>query len=246
MANKKRYLTYRDVRKDLRLVPLFDECVEMVLADKVKVLPDQLKKFGSGELPKEVTEYKDDVLSCKANDVFGTIKIILNEENEESYRNIFLFLNGMLSHDFPMSYQIDFHSPEKEYLPISGLAKEGVNQLFANGIRYENLHELIEEYARLAMNEDHWYNNLHDEHCAMTGTFAVFALGLENELHHELVCDYLRICDGGHQEVHGEFVLAYVQKYGFTDKGLELYELCERNIQHMPTKLVELREKLGN
>jgi len=207
-------------------------------------LPTQLKKFGSGELPKEITEYKDDVLSCKANDVFGTVKIILKEENETSYRNIFQFLNRLLSHNFPKSYQIDFRSPQKEYLPIKGLAKKGVNQLFANAVRYESLHGLIEEYARLAMTEDEWYSNLNNEHCAMTGTFAVFGLGLADECYHDLVCEYLRVCDGEHQGVHGAFVLAYVQKYGFTDKGLELYELCRRNIQHLPTKLVQLHKKL--
>lgn len=208
-------------------------------------LPAQLKKNGSGELPKDVTEYKNDTLSCKANDVFGTIRISLKEENETHYRHIFQFLNRLLSHNFPKSYQIDFRGPKKEYLPVKGLSKKGVNQLFACGVQYEHLHHLIEIYARQAMNEDEWYNNLHDEHCAMTGTFAVFALGLADESNHDLVCDYLRMCDGEHQMIHGAFVLAYVQKYGFTEKGLELYDLCRKNIQHLPSKLIQLRKKQG-
>jgi hypothetical protein len=46
----------------------------------------------------------------------------------------------------------------------------------------------MENYARLAMQEDEWYNNLSDESCAMPGTFAVFALGLEGPKWWRLVC----------------------------------------------------------
>lgn len=77
----------------------------------------------------------------------------------------------------------------------------------------------------------------------MPGTFAVFALGLQDAAYHELLCDYLSICDGEHQSVHGDFVLAYIEKYGFTQKGKELYELCEKNIQHLPKKLLSLYQK---
>ena len=53
------------------------------------------------------------------------------------------------------------------------------------------------------------------------------------------------MCDGEHQGIHGEFVLAYIEKYGFTEKGLELYNLCDENIQHMPKKLIALRAKVN-
>ena len=46
---------------------------------------------------------------------------------------------------------------------------------------HPNLHPAIERYARLAMREFEWYQNLADEACAMPGSFAVFALGLEGE-----------------------------------------------------------------
>ena len=95
---------------------------------------------------------------------------------------------------------------DKNYLPINKLPKKGVNQLFANAVQCTELHSKIEQYARLAMKEDEWYTNLENEHCAMPGTFAVFALGLIDELYSQLVLDYLAICDGEHQSVHGEFV----------------------------------------
>jgi hypothetical protein len=149
-------------------------------------LPAKLKKYGSGDLPKEVAGYKDDTVSCKANDVFAAIKIILKEESEEACRKVLDFLCRLLETGFPRSYAVDFRSPEKNWLPIRGLPKKGVHQLFANAVRWPGLHERMERYARLVMKEFEWYNNLENEHCAMPGTFAVFALGLLGEAYHTL------------------------------------------------------------
>ena len=207
-------------------------------------LPAKLKKHGSGDIPKEISEYKDPALSCVANDAFATIRIAMKEESKVNYEKVFDFLIRLLKTEFPHSYSIDFRSPAKNYLPIKKLPKKGVNQLFANATQYPELHEKIAQYARLAMNEFEWYNNLEGEHCAMPGTFAVFSLGMFSEAYHELVTDYIKTCDGEHQGLHGEFVLAYIEKYGFTEKGLELYTLCEENIQVLPRKLVTLYKKM--
>ena len=58
-------------------------------------------------------------------------------------------------------------------------------------------------YARLAMREFEWYQNLADEACAMPGTFAVFALGLEGEPWAPLVTEYLDLCDDEHSSLQG-------------------------------------------
>ena len=207
-------------------------------------LPAKMKKHGSGEMPKDLLEYKDAALSCKANDAFATIRIVMKEESQANYEKVLDFLCALLSADFPRSYSIDFRSPEKNYLPIRKIPKKGVNQLFANAVKYPELHDKIEKYARLAMRKFEWYTNIEGEHNAMPGTFAVFALGLLDKAHTPLVFDYINICDDEHQSIHGEFVLAYIEKYGFTEKGLELYELCEEKIQELPSKLVALRKKL--
>ena len=206
-------------------------------------IPAKLKKQGSGDLPKEVLEYKDNEISCKANDAFATIRITLKEESENNYRKVLDYLCRLLESEFPHSYAIDFRSPVKNWLPIKGLPKKGVHQLFANAVQWPALHPMIERYARLAMRKDEWYFNLENESCAMPGTFAVFALGITGEHDHELICDYLKMCDGEHQGVQGMFVLSYIEKYGFTAKGLELYKLCDENIQHLPQKLIALRNK---
>ena len=206
-------------------------------------LPAKMKRYGSGYMPKVILEYKDNALSCKANDAFATISIRMKEESESNYNKVLEYLCKLLESDFPRSYAIDFRSPEKNYLPIKKLSKKGVHQLFANAVKYPELHSKIEEYARLAMREFEWYYNLENENCAMPGTFAVFALGMLGETYMQLVLDYIKICDGEHQSVHGEFVLAYIEKYGFTEEGLALYRLCEENIQELPSKLTALHKK---
>ena len=65
--------------------------------------------------------------------------------------------------DFPRSYAVEFKGPEKRYLPITGLPKKGVNQLFACAVQYPGLHPLMEQYARLAMRQYEQYTNLSDE-----------------------------------------------------------------------------------
>lgn len=70
-------------------------------------------------------------------------------------------------------------------------------------------------YARLAMREFEWYQNLADEACAMPGTFAVFALGLEGEPWAPLVTEYLDLCDDEHSSLQGKFLHALIRKFGF-------------------------------
>jgi len=110
---------------------------------------------------------------------------------------------------------VEFRGKEKIYLPIPGLPKKGVNQLFACAVQYPKLHTDIERYARLAMREYEWYNNLSDESCAMPGTFAVFALGLEGEQWASLVVEYLNLCDDEHSSLQEKFLHAFIRKFGF-------------------------------
>ena len=65
------------------------------------------------------------------------------------------------------------------------------------------------------MREYEWYNNLPDESCAMPGTFAVFALGLEGEQRAPLVAEYLDLCDDEHSSLQEKFLHAFIRKFGF-------------------------------
>jgi hypothetical protein len=186
----------------------------------------RLKKVGSGELPEELTEYKDGHVSCVANDAFATIKVTLKKEDAASYQQIFRFINRLLQTSFPRSYSIEFTAKQKTWLPIKGLPKKGVHALFANAVRYESMHPLLVEYAQLAMKPHEWYTNINAEECAMPSTFAVFALGLTSDAYFGLVKQYMKIVDEEHQEIQAKFTPAFVEKFGITEQSLPVFMSC--------------------
>ena len=196
-------------------------------------LPAQLKKHGSGTLGVDVTSHRDPEVICTANDAFATIKVAVKVESEINYRTVLGWLCRLLEADFPRSYGIEFRSPVKTWLPVNGLPRRGVHQLFANAISYPALWSLIERYARLAMREFEWYTNIPDEAPAMPGTFAVFALVLADDRYVPLGLDYLRLCDGEHQSIQANLVHAYIAVHGFTPNAIALLLACAGNIQHL-------------
>ena len=186
--------------------------VSQIRPDMVK----QLKTAGSGKLPKDIQQRKTEHFTASANDAFATICITARDSSQECYGEILDYLCAVLEQEeFPRSYSVECRGKEKIYLPIPGLPKKGVNQLFACAVRYPRLHVRMENYARLAMQEDEWYNNLSDESCAMPGTFAVFALGLEGEQWAPLVAEYLDLCDDEHSSLQEKFLHAFIRKFGF-------------------------------
>lgn len=186
--------------------------VSQLRPDMVK----QLKTAGSGKLPKDIQRRKTEHFTASANDAFAIIRITAMDSTEECYAEILDYLCAVLSQEeFPRSYSVEFRGKEKLYLPIPGLPKKGVHQLFACAVQYPSLHPAMERYARLAMREFEWYQNLADEACAMPGTFAVFALGLEGERWAPLVTEYLDLCDDEHSSLQGKFLHALIRKFGF-------------------------------
>ena len=186
--------------------------VSQLRPDMVK----ELKTAGSGKLPPNIQKRKTKHLTASANDAFATIRITAKDSTEECYDEALDYLCAVLSQEeFPRSYSVEFRGKEKIYLPIPGLPKKGVNQLFACAVQHPNLHLAIERYARLAMREYEWYNNLSDEACAMPGSFAVFALGLEGEQWAPLVAEYLDLCDDEHSSLQEKFLHALIRKFGF-------------------------------
>lgn len=180
-----------------------------------------LKANGSGKLPPEIRKRKTERMTASANDAFATIRITAKEGTQECYEEVLDYLCEVLEQEaFPNSYSVEFRGVEKIYLPIPGLPKKGINQLFACAVRYPKLHTKIERYARLAMKEFEFYNNINDEQCAMPGTFAVFALGLEGLEWQQLVYDYLELCDDEHSSVQEKFLHVFFKKFGFTDQTM--------------------------
>ncbi len=192
---------------------------EHILGLVSQIRPDMVKELktnGSGKLPPNIQKRKTKHLTASANDAFATIRITARDCGEGACEEALSYLIEILEQpEFPRSYSIEFRGPEKIYLPIPGLPKKGVHQLFACAVRYPRLHVRMENYARLAMREDEWYQNLADEACAMPGTFAVFALGLEGERWAPLVTEYLDLCDDEHSSLQGKFLHALIRKFGF-------------------------------
>ena len=186
--------------------------VSQLRPDMVK----ELKTAGSGKLSPNIQKRKTKHLIASANDAFATIRITAKDSTEECYDEALDYLCAVLEQEeFPRSYSVEFRGKEKLYLPIPGLPKKGVNQLFACAVQHPNLHPAMERYARLAMREFEWYQNLADEACAMPGSFAVFALGLEGEPWAPLVTEYLDLCDDEHSSLQGKFLHALIRKFGF-------------------------------
>ena len=192
---------------------------EHILGLVFQLRPDmvkELKTAGSGKLSPDIQKRKTKHLTASSNDVFATIRITARDSTEECYAEVLDYLCAVLEQEeFPHSYSVEFRGKEKLYLPIPGLPKKGVNQLFACAVQYPKLHVGIERYARLAMREYEWYTNLPDEACAMPGTFAVFALGLEGEQWAPLVAEYLDLCDDEHSSLQEKFLHAFIRKFGF-------------------------------
>ena len=195
---------------------------------------DKLKKNGTGNLPKELTNYKDKTITCEANDVFATIKVKMANDEEETYRKALQFINNLLKTDFPKSYEISFLSKNKQLLPIKSLPKCGQNYLFAGAVQFPNLHPEILEYINLAKKKYEWYNNVADEDCAMPSTFAVFALGLDDEKYVDVVIDYLQTVDDGHQSIQKNFTPVFLEKFGLNEKTIKMYINCILSMQEHP------------
>ena len=106
-----------------------------------KVRPDMVKKLrehGTGRLPLSLQKRKTEHFTASANDAFAVIRITARDNTEECCHEVLNYLYEILEQeDFPRSYAVEFKGPEKSYLPITGLPKKGVNQLFACAVQYE-------------------------------------------------------------------------------------------------------------
>ena len=194
----------------------------------------KLKEHGTGRLPLNLQKRKTEHFTASANDAFAVIRITARNSTEECCHEVLNYLCELLEQeDFPRSYAVEFKGPEKRYLPITGLPKKGVNQLFACAVQYPGLHPLMERYARLAMRQYEQYTNLSDEQCALPGSFAVFALGMLGQEWQQLVWDYLGLCDDEHSHLQEKFLRAYVKRFGFTADTVPMFVRGVLSMQNM-------------
>jgi len=185
----------------------------------------QYLEKGTGALSDELIYYKDENLECKANDVLATVNIKIKNEVALSYEKALDFIINLLSNGFPHSYAIKFSSKsEKEFLNIKGLAKSSTHRFFRRILDFPELYDKLEIYAKTAMKEFEWYQDLSEESekSCLPGSYAVFGLGLYNEKYFPLIEEYYSKVDDEHQLVHQYFIEALIDRYGVTKKSLPI------------------------
>ena len=125
---------------------------EHILGLVSQLRPDMVKELktnGSGKLPPNIQTRKTKHLTASANDAFATVRITARDCTEECYAEVLDYLCAVLEQEeFPRSYSVEFRGSEKNYLPIPGLPKKGVNQFFACAVQYPKLHADIERYMQ--------------------------------------------------------------------------------------------------
>lgn len=186
----------------------------------------RMTKEGSGTFEKEDVSFCGELGKFTANDVFSEVTIAIKQETEESYARALRFLIRLLSLGFHKSYQIKLKSGVKQWLPIKGLAKSGTHRFFANALEYPNLHPLVEEYARTAMDTFEWYTDTEGEKNCMPGSYAVFGLGLANRAYFPLVEEYMGKVDEEHQSVQNDFTVALAELHGVNVETIPTLVKC--------------------
>ncbi|WP_322924079.1 DUF6138 family protein [Paenibacillus campi] len=170
---------------------------------------------GSGQIE---SQRQTTHMQAQANDILHTIQLKLAGDTLDSYRDSLNYICALLEQGFPVQYTLQLSgSKQKQRLPIKGLAKSALHRFFANALQYDELHPLLERYARLALNEFAFYNDVEPgEKAVMPGTYAVLGLALHNRQYFPLLLDYMRLVDTEHQSAHDRFVHAFIETYPLT------------------------------
>lgn len=116
----------------------------------------------------------------------------------------------------------------KQYLPIKGLAKSDTHRFFANALEYPELRPLLEDYARVAIEEFEFYADTEGEKNCMPGSYATFGLGLADERYFPLVEYYMGEVDDEHQLVQDKFTVAFAETHGVTAGSIPALVTCLR------------------
>ncbi|MGE7988749.1 DUF6138 family protein [Lysinibacillus fusiformis] len=214
----------------IRYEPNYSKCMGLTFLELAKRLGSgkatRMLKEGSDSFSQQDIHMRNELVECRANDVFSLFTIVILKEEAGAYEGAISFILSLLRKGFPKSYKIKLKSSEREYLPIKGLAKSDTHRFFANALAYSELHPLLEEYAREAMVEFEWYEDTDDEKSVMPGSYAVFGLGLSSERYFSLVEDYIDRVDDEHQLMHDKFTAVFAETYGITESSTPTLIAC--------------------
>ncbi|RKN78228.1 DUF6138 family protein [Paenibacillus ginsengarvi] len=185
-------------------------------------------KEGSDSFSPDEVHMRHELVECKANDVFALITVEIRKEEAGAYQQAISFIVALLRKGFPKSYKIKLKSAAREALPVKGLAKSDTHRFFANALAYSELHPLLEEYAREAMETFEWYGDTEGEKGVMPGSYAVFGLGLASERYFPLVEAYMALVDEEHQLAQDKFTPVFAETFGLSEHSIPALVACLR------------------
>ncbi|NEW07310.1 hypothetical protein GK047_14990 [Paenibacillus sp. SYP-B3998] len=188
----------------------------------------RMLKEGSDSFSQEDVHMRHELAECKANDVFSLITVVICKEEAGAYERAISFILSLLRKGFPKSYKIKLKSSAREVLPVKGLVRSDTHRFFANALAYSELHPLLEEYAREAMEEFEWYEDTEGEKSVMPGSYAVFGLGLSAERYFPLVEAYMALVDDEHQLVQDKYTAVFAETHGVTERSTPALVACLR------------------
>ena len=178
---------------------------------------------GTGELEGGLVKFKDADVECSANDVFAQVRVKIKNETASAYKKALNFIVKLLQAGFAASYAVKLSSKaQKVYLPIKGLAPTQTHRFFAAALAH-GLDEELELYANEALKHKfEFYADTDGEKCLMSGSYAVFGLALKSEKYFGLARRYFETVDAEHQSAHIKFIEAFIDRYGISERSLEV------------------------
>ncbi|WP_304156381.1 DUF6138 family protein [Fusobacterium ulcerans] len=186
-------------------------------------------KFGTGQIPADIVQYKDKYVTCLGNDIDKVIDLKIKEECEEAYKAMIEFIIRLIKAGFPNEYSIKFNSKVKEFLPIPDLKKTKANIFWNNCAKYPALYPLMKEYADTIMDSYDYYSDADSEEAVPVGGYAVFALGLADISNGDIVQKFMEQNDSEHSISPSWFVGEYIDKFGITPENIPVVIACLTN-----------------
>lgn len=186
-------------------------------------------KFGTGQIPADIVQYKDKYVTCLGNDIDKVIDLKIKEECEEAYKAMIEFIIRLIKAGFPNEYSIKFNSKVKEFLPIPDLKKTKANIFWNNCAKYPALYPLMKEYADTIMDSYDYYSDADSEEAVPVGGYAVFALGLADISNGDIVQKFMEQNDSEHSISPSWFVGEYIDKFGITPENIPVVISCLTN-----------------
>ena len=186
-------------------------------------------KFGTGQIPADIVQYKDKYVTCLGNDIDKVIDLKIKEECEEAYKAMIEFIIRLIKAGFPNEYSIKFNSKVKEFLPIPDLKKTKANIFWNNCAKYPALYPLMKEYADTIMDSYDYYSDADSEEAVPVGGYAVFALGLADISNGDIVQKFMEQNDSEPSISPSWFVGEYIDKFGITPENIPVVIACLTN-----------------